>query len=531
MSWPFADEVLDKTTGGKNMNLTLGVIIDGLAAYKPMIHKMGSADTEFRQFRYYDTKLVENDPECLYILDGAVSGQNYPQHLIVAADTLPGALTKELDAIETLIQISGGISAITLVQDGHVLFESYETWNKALLLAIIQHKPIHDFLKIAVEKLTNPLALFDNKLTIITTAGEFSQPPQGTIWEKIYDPAYISTDFFTPQERREYSISTLEKNRPPYIFHPSADPHHAYLSSPIWIDEKPYGSAGMVDINAPFTNGQLWIFLQIMEVLKWYFQNHSIYMQIAENKINYLDSLLDGVDISAKIVSRYLERMKWNLEGDFCFLTITCPIDLTRPAESVSYVKQINTLFPLALVSLYRNTIIMIVRCADYNIRRNKERQHLEKLLEKNGMYCGVSMVFHNFMRLRYYYAQSAFAAAQCKSYPDSLLCYYENCQRDHILQSLGTAADLRSFCHPEILALWESGDEDQQELIRCLYQYLLNGKNLAATTKVLFIHRNTLTYRLEKLSDILDHDLKTLSSEQIFFYLLSCFIVRHGLS
>ncbi|MDR0723451.1 MAG: helix-turn-helix domain-containing protein [Treponema sp.] len=70
---------------------------------------------------------------------------------------------------------------------------------------------------------------------------------------------------------------------------------------------------------------------------------------------------------------------------------------------------------------------------------------------------------------------------------------------------------------------MWESGEKSKQELVRCLYHYLLNGRNLAATAKVLFVHRNTLIYRLEKLSGILDTDLKNLDPERNFFYLLLC--------
>jgi sugar diacid utilization regulator len=190
-------------------------------------------------------------------------------------------------------------------------------------------------------------------------------------------------------------------------------------------------------------------------------------------------------------------------------------------------VKQLSDLFPQALVSVYHNSIIMIIRYADYPLRRGRIRQQFEKLLAKNEMRCGVSMVFTDFMRLRCYYIQSSFAAACCESRPDIRLCFYEDCQRDHVLRSLASATDQRSFCHPAILALWESGEESSQELVRCLYHYLLNGGNLAAAAKALFVHRTTLIYRLEKLSGILETDLKALSPEQTFFYLLSCIIAR----
>jgi hypothetical protein len=368
-------------------------------------------------------------------------------------------------------------------------------------------------------------------MKLISMAGTLAYSAEGTIWEKLVNPAFASTDFFTPREVYEFSKHTPEKGGQPYAFYPSADPNHAYVTSLIRINEKFYGGIGMVDINAPFTGGQLSIIGHITQVLKWYFQNHSIYMRIAENKVNYLDSLLEGTEISPEIVSWHLDRMKWRLNEEFCFVTFIGPVNFTTAVESVSYIKQISALFPQALISVYRDSIVMIVRCADYKIRRSKERQQLEKLLKKNDMRCGVSMVFTDFMRLSCYYVQSGFAAACCESRPDTRLCFYENCQRDHVLRSLASVTDPRAFCHPAILALWESGDEKQQELVRCLYYYLLNGGNLAAAAKALFVHRTTLIYRLEKLSNILQCDIKKLTPDQIGFYLLSCVIARYGLS
>jgi hypothetical protein len=175
------------------MELTLGLIMDELAPYKPVVHKMCNIEAEFRQFYYYDREFTETDPRCLYVLGGTESGavrsvangKDGPRHIILAGDTIPGVLAEKMDALDTLIQIPGGLSAAALLQAGHAVFESYETWDKALLLAIIQHKPINNFLEITSEKLANPLALFDNKVAVISTAGRFSQSSYGTIWEKI----------------------------------------------------------------------------------------------------------------------------------------------------------------------------------------------------------------------------------------------------------------------------------------------------------------------------------------------------------
>jgi DNA-binding PucR family transcriptional regulator len=75
---------------------------------------------------------------------------------------------------------------------------------------------------------------------------------------------------------------------------------------------------------------------------------------------------------------------------------------------------------------------------------------------------------------------------------------------------------------------MWDSGEEGQRELVRSLYHYLLSGRNITVTAENIHVHRNSLIYRLNKLSEMLDKDLKDLGPDQTFFYLFSCMIVEH---
>jgi hypothetical protein len=99
------------------MELTLGLILDELAPYKPVVHKMRNTEVEFRQFHYYDCKSTETDPRCLYVLAGTERGvglsEKSPAHVSVAGE-VPGALVDKTDAFDTLIQIPGGLSAVAL---------------------------------------------------------------------------------------------------------------------------------------------------------------------------------------------------------------------------------------------------------------------------------------------------------------------------------------------------------------------------------------------------------------------------------
>jgi sugar diacid utilization regulator len=192
-------------------------------------------------------------------------------------------------------------------------------------------------------------------------------------------------------------------------------------------------------------------------------------------------------------------------------------------------IKHINDIFPGALVSVYGEYVVMIIRCDSKQPLHGKKKQQLEQFLKKDIMLCcGVSMVFNNFMHLRYYFTQSKFAAAQCKPPLSPVFCFYEDYQADHVLQTLSLKDDLRCFCHPVILSLWESGSELQRDMVQCLYHYFINGRNISAAADAIHVHRNTFIYRLNKAEEILNTDIKKPSSNQEFLFIISCMIVQY---
>jgi hypothetical protein len=511
------------------MNLNLGVIIDGLSMFKPVVHKISGTKVQIRGFQCYSTEFSETDPDYVYITssdkDGKVFDQKCPKHIIILGNSIPKVL---IEKTSTLIQIPKSIPVEAVFQKGNELIASYDAWYNSLLMAVINHKPIDAFLNIAVQMLPNPIIVLNNNFGIISSAGSIVGPTEGTIWEKVHKPGFVLDSFYTPEEIRAISMNLTQKSEQIFSIPTKNDTTHASLGLNIWIDGKLYGAIGMVAMNEPFTDGQKETVLIIAQVLKLYFQNHSIYMQIAENKANWLDSLLDGVEIPTDIISNYLSRFQWKLDDHFCIAVFTASAGLKIPIMSILDIKQINDLFPDALVSVYEENIVMIIRCTDKQQVYGKKKQQLEEFLKKDIiLYCGISMVFNNFLHLRYYYTQGKFAAAQCKPPFSPAICSYEDYQTDHVLQTLGLGADLRCFCHPGILSLWEGDNESQRDLVRCLYHYFLNGRNISAAAEAIHVHRNTLIYRLNKAEEILNIDIKHPSVKQEFLFIISCLIVQ----
>jgi purine catabolism regulator len=67
----------------------------------------------------------------------------------------------------------------------------------------------------------------------------------------------------------------------------------------------------------------------------------------------------------------------------------------------------------------------------------------------------------------------------------------------------------MRKYCDKVLGGLLEKEDEYAAEMLRTLEAFLENDGQVNETAKKLFIHRNTATYRIEKISELLKVDFK----------------------
>ena len=445
---------------------------------------------------------------------------------LIRADASPEMIIP-LKEIETLFEAPDSAGMAELLRKCYGIFASYEAWNQDMLMSIIQHKSIGDFLAVAAQKLTNPIAVFDNGMSVLGVTGKFKKSVRGTIWENISIPGLALNSIITSAEM-ETTNKKLSQSTSPYLFRPGADKKHEYIVSGIRVGGRLYGIIGLVDINGPFTAGQLAIINHIGKILALFIGNNGTLMKVAENKTGFIELLLEGNAISGEVVSHKLGLLGWEMRDDFFLLDVRCPVSFDVPIHSVPYLNLLNKYFSKSLICVYRDSIILAVRATDYPLEQPVERQKLEKFLKAENICCGISMMFGNFMDLRRSYTQSRFAADYCRSGPNMALCSYNECYEEHVMRSLENTAELKCFCHPGILSLWESGDEVQREMIRCLYHYFLNGRNISATADAVHVHRNTLLYRLGKVEEMLNIEIKQPAQEQAFYYLFSCMITQH---
>lgn len=95
-----------------------------------------------------------------------------------------------------------------------------------------------------------------------------------------------------------------------------------------------------------------------------------------------------------------------------------------------------------------------------------------------------------------------------------NVVSHFEDYSVYHLLDANINSAELEDFFYKCLGKIYEHDKLNGTSYISTLENYFYNNQNVSETSKAMFLHRNTLIYRIEKIKEILNTDLK--SSEEL---------------
>ena len=123
------------------------------------------------------------------------------------------------------------------------------------------------------------------------------------------------------------------------------------------------------------------------------------------------------------------------------------------------------------------------------------------------GAGVGASFVFKDLYDINTYYQQAELALKLGDQTPGAInKCF--NYFWKHVSNICSESFNKLKLCHPSVQLLKEYDDEHGTKFLETLYYYLRNERRLTQTSKAMFLHRNTLFYRIERIQEIMNTDM-----------------------
>ncbi len=238
-----------------------------------------------------------------------------------------------------------------------------------------------------------------------------------------------------------------------------------------------------------------------------------------ESNSNLLDSLLFG-DISTydNLPFRFSQ---YGFYLSDMFLVGILNLDFSNLTDSDSYIRIKSYLSDMLNSEFKKKNIpILVTARGDSTIFLMKRDAHLKNIL------VNITSIMHNrFPELRikggigkdysgidsvkksYHTAQQALHVLQIKN-NDSSIMFFDDIGVYSLLLSIKNTSLLQDYYDHLFHQLIDYDKSNHSILMQTLEAYLNHDAKMSVTAKELFIHENTLKYRLEKIRNLMDSDI-----------------------
>jgi hypothetical protein len=189
--------------------------------------------------------------------------------------------------------------------------------------------------------------------------------------------------------------------------------------------------------------------------------------------------------------------------------------------------KSLKTSIPGILVTCHKKGIVGIIPLDEEENPGPGILEKLKALYQKEPMQIGISNCFTDMETFVRHYEQ-ALAALEMgqKLGSEEPVCFYQDYQIFHLLSEVKDAGRLERFCHPALAVLKQYDRENSSQLYKTLCVFIEKGCNIKLASESLYIHRNSLAYRLNRITGLCQLDLADINT--LFLLRLSYFIDRY---
>jgi hypothetical protein len=359
-------------------------------------------------------------------------------------------------------------------------------------------------IKEAAEILGNPLVVTDESYDLVgySSSGEVKDP----IWKTIVDSGYCPIDIVKILRYEGFEKQLEREASPLFLTKGQFSKYIRRLVTEIRIGEQLKGYMALLEYEKTITPID-------QEVLK--FVSSIIALEFAKSDAiskarghlgqELLGDLVKGNISSETIAQSRVKSLDWRLGEHLQIVLIGNKENRRIGGEYYDSVQSIILRhLPASKISFASNHIVILATGNSQDMLKGV-LPTLEKFCCLHSLCLGIGRSYKTLMEvsLSYKEAQKALLLASSIKRP-GIVHYYEDLAVYDLLINVKSDYQI----HPGLQKLVEYDKNNGTDYVKTLSTYLRNYKNLSQTADDLFLHRNTILYRLNKIEEILQSSL-----------------------
>jgi len=387
------------------------------------------------------------------------------------------------------------------------VFDFYEDWLEHLL-QMVREKNYRGVVNQAWMVFHNPMILFDGNNKVLGISDQYAPDSLDEEWGYLCKYGYSSLNAIQHMRYKYGNVNFDQPGCQPYQILEGNLLSYSGISSCLYCNEAICGRINLLSVERELNAGDYQMLEKLSTILE-----PSLGQQYYETFLrnsNVFYSILFGKAYDEEQLKQQMSYQQWEFNDTYQLALVhVVEVDNGRSLES-----QMDILLHTIL---QQQPSCVVMRKAPYilvlsnKIIANDQRMlhFMEVMAKNNSLQFGFSLPCHGLLQASYLFEQCK-AALQYgrRSEPNQYFYHFVDHAIEYIIE---TAPVVRCTyaCHPQVCDLWNLKESNGDEMFDTLKVYLDNERSIARTAAVLFTHRNTIVYRMNKIQRFLVNDLK----------------------
>lgn len=387
------------------------------------------------------------------------------------------------------------------------IFDTYDDWSNSILESAAQS----DFQTVVDDSwhaFHSPITLLNSDFKVLAMSSREDLGEMDEEWRYLKENGFSSIQAIKDINKDRDWLRKRSKSDAQRFHFSNKKKLSNCLSVSVVYDNVIYGRINVLEKDRMLNEGDVQLLNHlsrgIAPYLNLYYVNH---LNLSSHNVFY--EMLRGRQPDRRAFENRLGYKQWMDSDTFMVMVIDF-----EGADSMMHVcmEQLDSPILSTELVIYHHSLVAIL-----NKTRNdweKSRKELTEVAERCDRPVGVSLPFERLGWLEYYYRQACAAMRYGEMFGGGgkHMCYkfYDYAILYLMETASGKKHDQLCACHPDVVRMIrESCREGEDERLNTLYVYLRNDCSPTRTSQQLYLHRNTLLYRLKKIMDELEFPIE----------------------
>lgn len=385
--------------------------------------------------------------------------------------------------------------------------------SRQLLECINQTNDIDEIISIIAEQLQNPVIVLDISYKVLGYSKNFEV--EDYQWQQNISRGYCSFEYIGAFNRIEGVASSPDSNEP-FIIECFTSHFRRYVSK-LYLDKRQVGYLISIESVTPFSQIDPQLFKIISNSLARIIDTRNQLAQNVNNRM-YDSVFIDCLEGNFKSRDAFMERIALTgiKMGSYYQLLAVDISSYNNFDPGHEYLRQlIHQLLPQSIMVCYNNNVVVLTEVPSEDSNTVKILKNNIKIFNQYKIRVGISDVFTDLFQITIQY-QNAVSAMNLSQFitSETTFALYDDYKIYNFIYSSLNENNLENFIHSKVKRILDYDRVNNTEYFQTMHSYLKNARRLDDTASDLFIHKNTVSYRINKIREIFGIDFDDASME-----------------